>query len=242
MYIELYHLANNRGKYADGFYNSMIHDKDSHIPSSLIMFTCTALLHAFLEWPKNNCVYPKVSKSKLKADRLDRSNYFNHRIDCGKLASCHDAMGRKLLNWSDVVDTYTLLMHPWNTLPESYQKKVYNNSLGTVKRQIQQAENTTPAVVISVEAALVDNAILLDYLASEVALGEPENGSTDPNIPIDNKCTDDKFQLRMPRGSGDYEDEGDETEDRYAMPSARRRQQPRTEHTRFDLGIRITDR
>jgi hypothetical protein len=41
-------------------------------------------------------------------------------------------------------------------------------------------------VVISVEAARVDNAILLDYLASEVAYEEPEIRSTDPNIPIDN--------------------------------------------------------
>jgi len=180
MYIEFYHLANNRGKYADGFYNSMIHDKDSHIPSSLIMFTCTVLPHAVLEWQKNNHVYPKVSKSKLKVDRLDRSNYFNHRIDGGKLASCYAVMGRKLLNWSDVVDTYTFLMHTWNTLLESYQQRAYNNSLATVKRQIQQAENPTPAVVISVEAARVDNAMLLGYLASGVALGEPENGSTDP--------------------------------------------------------------
>jgi len=33
-------------------------------------------------------------------------------------------------------------------------------------RLIQQAENPTPAVVISVEAELVDIAILLDNLAS----------------------------------------------------------------------------
>jgi hypothetical protein len=47
---------------------------------------------------------------------------------------------------------------------------VYNYTLATGKHQIQQAENPTPAVVISVEAALVDNAILLDYLTSEVVL------------------------------------------------------------------------
>ena len=41
-------------------------------------------------------------------------------------------------------------MNTWNTLPESYQPRVYNNTLPTVKRQIQQAENPTPAVVISV--------------------------------------------------------------------------------------------
>jgi len=42
-YIKFHHRATNRSKYADGFYNSMINDKDGHIPSPLIMFTCTAL-------------------------------------------------------------------------------------------------------------------------------------------------------------------------------------------------------
>ena len=111
-------------------------------------------------------------------------------------------------------------MNTWNTLPESYQQRVYNNILATVKRQIQEAENPTPAVVISMEAARVDNAILLDYLASEVALEEPEIGSTDPNIPIDNNCTDDELHFGMPRGSGDFEDEGDESNDRYSIPTA----------------------
>jgi hypothetical protein len=83
-------------------------------------------------------------------------------------------------------------MNTWSTRLESYQQRVYNNTLATVKRQIQQAENPTPAVVIRVEAAHVDNAILLDYLASEVALEEPEIGSTDPNIPIHNNCMDEE--------------------------------------------------
>jgi len=94
-------------------------------------------------------------------------------------------------------------MNTWNTLPESYQQRVYNNTLATVKHQIQQAENPTPAGVISVEAACVDNAILLDYLTSKVALEEPEIGSTDPNIPIDSNCMDDKLHFRMPGSSGD---------------------------------------
>jgi hypothetical protein len=80
---------------------------------------------------------------------------------------------------------------------------VYTNTLPTVKRQIQQVENLVPGVVISVEAARVENAILLDYFACEVAREEPEIGSTDPNIPIDNKCTDDELHFGMPRGSGD---------------------------------------
>ena len=75
--------------------------------------------------------------------------------------------------------TYTFLINTWNTLLESYQHKVDNNTLATIKRQIQQAENPMPAEVISKEAAHVDNAIRLDYLTSEVALEEPEIESTD---------------------------------------------------------------
>jgi len=213
----------------------MIDDKDSHIPLPLIMFTCTALRHVLLEWQKNKGVHPKASKSKLKADRPDRSNYCNHKNDSGKNASCCAPTGRKLLTSPGVADTYTFLMITWNTLPESYQQRVYNNTLATVKRQIQQVENPTPAVVISVEAARVDNAILLDYLASEVALEKPEIGSTDPNIPIDNNCTDDKLHFRMPGGSGDYEDEGDESDMHDAIPTASWRRRPATELERFDL-------
>jgi hypothetical protein len=55
----------------------MIDDKDGHIPSPLIMFTCTALRLALLEWQKNKGVHPKASKSRLTTGRPDRSNYFN---------------------------------------------------------------------------------------------------------------------------------------------------------------------
>jgi len=241
IYTKLYHRANNRGKYDDGFYNSMIDDKDGHIPSPLIMFTCTALRHALLEWQQNKGVHPKASQSKLEVDRPDRLNYFNHKNDGGKNAFCCAPMGRKLLTSPGVADTYTFLMNTWNTLLESYQQRVYNNTLATVKRQIQQAENPMPGVVISVEAARVDNATLLDYLASEVVLEEPEIGSTGPNIPMDNNCTDDELHFRMPGGSGDYEDEGDESDMRDAIPTASRRRRPTTELERFDLGISDVD-
>jgi hypothetical protein len=198
----------------------MIHDKDGHIPSPLIMFTCTALRRALLEWQKNKGVHPKASMSKLKADRPDHSNYFNCKNDGGKIASSCAVTGRKLLTSPGVADTYTFLLNTWNTLPESYQQRVYNNTLATVKRQIQQAEILMPTVVISVEAARVDNAILLDYLTSEVALEEPEIRSTDPTIPIDNNCTDDELHFGMPGGSRDFEDEGDESD---AIPNASRR-------------------
>ena len=115
----------------------MINDKDGHIPSPLIMFTCTALRHALLEWQKNKCVHPDASKSKLKADRPDRLDYFNHQNDGGKIASCSAVMGCELLTSPGVSDIYTFLMNTWNTLPESYQQRVYNNTLATVKCQIQ---------------------------------------------------------------------------------------------------------
>jgi hypothetical protein len=200
----------------------MIKDKDGHIPSPLIMFTCTAIRHPLQEWQKNNGVHPKDSQSKLKVDTPQRSNYFNHKHDVGQIASCCAVTGRKLLTSPGVADTYTFLMTTWNTLPESYQQRVYNNTLGTAKRPIQQAENTMPAMVISMEAAHVDNAILLDYLASELALEEPEIRSTDPNIPIDNNCTYEELHFGMPGGSGDYEVEGVESDDRNAITSASR--------------------
>jgi len=241
IYIKFYHRANNHGKYADGFHNSMIDAKDGHIPSPLIMFACTALSHALLEWQKNRGVHPKASKSKLKADRPDHFNYYNSKNDSGENASCCAATGRKMLTSPGVADTYAFLMNTWNTLLESYQQRVYSNTLATVKRQIQQAENPTPAVVISVEAACVDNAILLDYLTSEVALEEPEIGSTDPNILIDNNCTDDELHFGMPGGSKDDEDKGDESDVRDAIPTAGWRRRPATELERFDLGTSDVD-
>jgi len=219
----------------------MIDDKDGHIPSPLILFTCTVLRHALLEWQKNKGVRPKPSKSKLKADRPDCSNYFNYKNEGGQNASCCSATGWKLLTSPGVADTYAFLMNTWNTLPESYQQRVYNNTLATVKHHIQQAENPMPAVVISVEAARVDNAILLDYLTSEVALEEPWIGSTDPNIPIDNNCTDVELHFGMPGGSGDYEDEGDESDVRDAIPTTSRRQRSVTQLERFDLGTSDVD-
>jgi hypothetical protein len=109
---------------------------------------------------------------------------------------------------------------------------MYNYTLATGKRQIQQAENPTPAVVISVEAALVHNAILLDYLTSEVVLEEPEIRSPDSHIPIDNNCMDDELHFWMPGGSRDFEDEGDESD---AIPTASRRRRATTELERFHL-------
>jgi hypothetical protein len=59
----------------------MIDNKEGHIAMPLIIFTCTALPNALLEWQMNKGVHPKASKSKLNADRPDRSNYFNYMYE-----------------------------------------------------------------------------------------------------------------------------------------------------------------
>ncbi|KAF8539100.1 hypothetical protein BDD12DRAFT_883295 [Trichophaea hybrida] len=220
----------------------MIENKDGHIPSPLIMFTCTTLRLALLDWQKPKGIDAKASNSKLNADRPDHSNYFNYKNDVGKNASCCTAMGHKLLTSAAVADTYAFLMNTWNTLPESYQQWVYNNTIATVKSDIQQTENPTPAVVISVEAARVDNPILLDYLTTEVALVEHEMRSSDPNILMDINCMADKHHFGMPEGSGDNDDECDESDQRDTTPTASQQRWPMTEHDRFDLGTSDVDR
>jgi hypothetical protein len=94
-------------------------------------------------------------------------------------------------------------------------------------------------VVISVEVVHVDNSIFIDYLTSEVALEEPEIRSTEPNIPIDNNCTDEELHFGMPGDRGDFEDEGDESD---AIPTASQRRRASTELERFVLGTSDVDR
>ena len=97
---------------------------------------------------------------------------------------------------------------------------MYKNSLVTVKCQIRQAENPTTAVVIRVGAACVDNGTLVDYLTSKVVVEEPEIGSTDQNIPINNNCPDDQRHFMSPGGSGDFAGEGDDSDECEASPTA----------------------
>ena len=135
-------------------------------------------------------------------DRPEGSNYFNFKNHGGKIPSYCAVTGCNLLTSPGVADTYTFLMNTWNTLQERYQHRVYKSTLATVKHHIQQGENPTSAMVNSREAARVNNGILLCYVSSEVALEQPEIGSTYPNIPIDNNFTDDELHFRMPGGSG----------------------------------------
>ena len=72
-------------------------------------------------------------------------------------------------------------------------------------------------------------------------LEEPEIRSTDPKFPIDNNCQDEKLHFVIPGGSGDYEDEGDETDECDAIPSALGRVWAETEILRFELGTTDVD-
>jgi len=148
-------------------------------------------------------------------------------------------MGHKLLTLPGVADMYAFWMITWNKLTESDQPRVFKFTLAMVKSHIQQVENSMRALVISTEAAHVDNAILLDYLTSKVALEEPEIGSTDPNILIDNNCIDDELHFGMPRGSGDCEDEGDDSDMHNAIPTTSEWRRAATGLGRF--GLQTTD-
>jgi hypothetical protein len=86
-----------------------------------------------------------------------------------------------------------------------------------------------------VEAAHVDNALLADYFTLDVALEEPEIGSTDPNIPINNNWTDDKLGIGMLVGSGDFDNDGDESNERDAIPTVGWRRRATIERERFGL-------
>ena len=134
------------------------------------------------------------------------------------------------------MDTNTVLMNTWNTPLESYQQRVYKNSLATVKRQIQQVENPMPAVVLSVEVVHVDNAVLLDNLTFGVVLEETDSWSSNPNIPTDNNCMNDKLHFGLPGCGRDYKDEGGKSVEGNAFPTASCRNRDTTKLVRFDQG------
>jgi len=132
------------------------------------------------------------------------------------------------------------LINTWNTLLASYQHRVYKTTLATVKHEIQQPENPTPAMVISEEAAHIDNAILLDYFTSEVAL-ETDIGSAGPNIPMDNNCMGDKLHFGLTGGIAEYKDDGDQSDQRDGNPTTSQLRWAMTELQRIDLETRDID-
>jgi hypothetical protein len=127
LYFKFDYRVNNRGKYADGLYNSNIDNKDNHMPSPLIMFASTTLGYALLEWQKKKGVHLKTSTANLEVDRPDCSNYFNYNNNSGQNESCCPT-SHCMLTLPGVADMYTLLLNSWNTLPESHQQSVYKHS------------------------------------------------------------------------------------------------------------------
>jgi hypothetical protein len=91
-------------------------------------------------------------------------------------------------------------------------------------------------VVITVEAASVENSSLLDYLTSNVEPEDPEFRRTDPNIQIDNNCMDDQLHIGMLERSGNHEEEGDECDEHDAISTANTSQWPTTELDKIDQG------
>jgi hypothetical protein len=91
------------------------------------------------------------------------------------------------------------------------------------------------------EAVSIDKVVLLDYMTSKEALEEPKIGRTDPSMPIDHNCMDEKLYFGLPGGSGDYQDESDKSDERNTIPTASRRWRPATELERFDQGTSDVD-
>jgi len=137
--MKFYHRANNLIKCADAFYNPMIDNKEGHIPSPLMMFTCTALCHAPLEWQKNKDVHPKASKSKLDAYRTDYSNYFNCKNERGKIVSYCAEMGRKLLKPRMALQTR---IHSWWIPGTHYRRCISRGCITTLLPQSSVRSNS----------------------------------------------------------------------------------------------------
>jgi hypothetical protein len=72
-------------------------------------------------------------------------------------------------------------------------------------------------------------------------LEEPEIGSTNPNIPIDNNCVNDELHFGMPGCSSDYQDKGDKSNKCDAIPIASRQRWASTELEKFDRGTSDVD-
>jgi hypothetical protein len=62
-----------------------------------------------------------------------------------------------------------------------------------------------------------------------VALEEPEIASCDPNIPIDNNCTDEELHFRIPGGDKGYDNQGDDIDESDALPTSSRPRWPAIE-------------
>jgi hypothetical protein len=69
------------------------------------------------------------------------------------------------------------------------------------------------------EITFVDNAIVFDYWTSEVGHEEPDIGCTDPNILVENRCTDDERHVGQPMGGTDFKYEGYACVEHHVIPT-----------------------
>lgn len=88
------------------------------------------------------------------------SRLLDQQNDGGKNASCSPGIVVKLLPSSGIAETATFLMNTGNTLLESYQQRLFENTLTTGNSQIQQADNLTLDGVISTDTVHGNDDIL----------------------------------------------------------------------------------
>jgi hypothetical protein len=86
-----------------------------------------------------------------------------------------------------------------------------------------------------VEAAHVDNPVLLDYLTTPVMLEETEIGNTDRNIPNVTNCLDDEPNPGMAVGWAGYKEQRDEIFEHHAILTGSSQGRVLTELGRFHL-------
>lgn len=142
------------------------------------------------------------------------------------------------------VDVYRYLMNTWNGLPGNYRTRVHSNCLAAVKLRIRE-EGTTPAVPISTVPAVVDTALLDDFLHSEPPLQEPVLGSRTPRgrMPVDRGSESEDEELEDEHGGGVANDDagsGDGEGD-YDGEDDPEHQEDECEGEDFDVGEEFED-
>jgi hypothetical protein len=129
-------------------------------------------------------------------------------------------MGHTWLTYPAFEDTYRFLENSWYALLESYQQRLNSNSLATVERMSQHADNPALPMVISLQVACVNNAILLDNLTSQMAIEETEIRRSNRNIPIDYHYANAELHFRMLGDSEDDQADRNDSDKRDAIPTA----------------------
>ena len=156
IYIKFLHLSNNRDKYADGFYNFIFADGIGKIPTSLIIYPCTAFRHSLLEWEKNGGVSP-LERSKLDAP-ADRNSgtYFNCKNSGGRARLILKPTPGGVLTKHCDLEAFKYLMNTRNALPGDYRQWVHQQTIARVKTRIKAADTPVAPPLVNTAAASID--------------------------------------------------------------------------------------